>query len=311
MSSIAVLGSLNLDLVVTMGAFPEPGETVEARALQRFPGGKGANQAVACGRLGQATTMYGAVGDDGFEGPILASLASSGVNTDDIRRCPDVSTGTASIWVDDRGENAIAIVAGANGRVDASYVDTIRDALARADWLLLQLEIPLAAMAHALEILPRDGPQVILDPAPVRDVSDLPLARVRLLTPNRGELRSLTGQPTDTPDRIERACRALRELARGADVVCKAGADGAYVLTRDRFEHVPGFGVGAVDTTAAGDAFNGGLAAALGEGRPMTDAVRHANAAGALAATKPGAQPSMPTQAEVRSVLTPTERGAT
>ncbi len=309
MSGIAVLGSLNLDLVVTMASFPAPGETVEARAIQQFPGGKGANQAVASGRLGQATTMYGAVGDDGFEGPILESLASSGVNTDEIRRCADVSTGTASIWVEDAGENAIAIVAGANGQVDASYVDAVCDALAKADWLLLQLEIPVAAMAHALEVLPEDGPQVILDPAPVHDLSDLPLARIRLLTPNRHELRALTDHPAESPKQIERACRALRDRAGGADVICKAGADGAYLLSGDRFERVPGFDVEVVDTTAAGDAFNGGLAVALCEGRSLIDAIRYANAVGALAATKPGAQPAMPTQADVRSFLARMEKG--
>ncbi len=309
MSGIAVLGSLNLDLVVTMGAFPQPGETVHARELDRVAGGKGANQAVACGRLGQATTMYGAVGDNGFETPILESLASSGVRTDNVRRCAEVSTGTASIWVDDAGENAIAIVAGANGQVDASYVDAVRDGLAEADWLLLQLEIPTAAMAHALARLPDSGPQVILDPAPVQGLGDLPLERVRLLTPNRHELRALTASPTDRPAQIEAACRALRDDAGGGDVVCKAGADGAYVLTDDRFEHVPGFSVEVVDTTAAGDAFNAGLAAALSDGRGLEDAIRFANAVGALAATAAGAQPSMPTQAAVRSFLSRGEKG--
>ncbi|MFB6286404.1 MAG: ribokinase, partial [Candidatus Bipolaricaulia bacterium] len=303
MSDIAVLGSLNLDLVVTMEGFPQPGETVHAREVDQVPGGKGANQAVACGRLGQATTMYGAVGDDGFQSPLLASLEATGVRTDEIRHCEDVSTGTASIWVDDSGENAIAIVAGANGRVDASYVDEVWGGLTRASWLLFQLEIPTAAMAHALSCLPDDGPQVVLDPAPVQGLGGLPLERVRVLTPNRQELRALTGGSTDGPAQIEAACRALREDAVGSDVVCKAGADGAYVLTNDRFEHIPGFSVEVVDTTAAGDAFNAGLAAALSGGRRLEDAIRFANAVGALATTAQGAQPSMPTQAAVRSFL--------
>jgi len=309
MSDIAVLGSLNLDLVVTMEGFPQPGETVHAREVDQVAGGKGANQAVGCGRLGQATTMYGAVGDDGFQSPILRSLEATGVRTGEIRRCEDVSTGTASIWVDDSGENAIAIVAGANGRVDASYVDEVWDGLTRASWLLFQLEIPTAAMAHALSCLPDDGPQVILDPAPVQGLGDLPLERVRVLTPNRHELRALTECPTDSPAQIEVACRVLRDDAAGGDIICKAGADGAYVLTNDRFEHVPGFSVEVADTTAAGDGFNAGLAAALCDGQGLEDAIRSANAVGALATTAPGAQPSMPTQAAVRSFLNRGEKG--
>jgi len=303
MSGLAVLGSLNADLVTRVEAFPRPGQTLQARAFQIHAGGKGANQAVACGQLGAPVAMYGALGRDGLAPRLLDSLQGANVRADDLLYCDDAPTGTASIWVDDAGENMIGIHAGANGRVDADYVDQILPVVARADWLLLQLEIPLAAMKHLLERLPASRPRVMLDPAPAADLGPLPTERLSLLTPNEHELAALTGEAVDTDAALERACRALRASSGAGAVVCKAGARGAYLLDEGGFRHVPGHRVDAVDTTAAGDAFNGGLAVALLEGQLLDGAVGFAHAVAALSVTRAGAQPSMPTRQAVEAFL--------
>lgn len=306
--SIAVFGSLNVDLVTRLEHFPHPGETVAARSFAMYPGGKGANQAVACGRLGSAVSMYGALGTDVLAERLRASLGGAGVDASAVAAIDGVATGTANIWVDDAGENMIAIAAGANGRVDADYVDRHAEALGRASYLLLQLEVPLATLAHLLRRLPDSGgPRVVLDPAPARSLEALPLERVWMITPNEHELATLTGLPTEGVDHIRRAASVLRERTRIRRVLTKAGARGAYLLDDDGFEELPGFAVEAVDTTAAGDAFNGALASALAEPSEGTDtlaaAVRFAHAAAAITVTRPGAQPSMASRSEVERFL--------
>ncbi len=301
--SIAVLGSLNVDLVTQMDRYPHPGETVTARSFAQFAGGKGANQAAACGRLGAAVRLFGAVGRDHFSGKLVESLEQSRVSVDDLLMCDDAPTGTAQIWVDSEGENAIAIVAGANARVDRQYVTSTISKIKEASWLLLQLETPLESTADLLEQLPPDSPKAILDPAPARALEGLPTQRLWLVTPNEHELRSLTGIPTTTDSEIERACRLLLKMTRAAAVLCKAGDRGAYLDTGERFHHFPGYTVGSVDTTAAGDAFNGALAVSLDEGRSLEEAIAFANAAGALSVTKAGAQQSLPWRWELEAFL--------
>lgn len=305
---IAVFGSLNVDLVTRLERFPGPGETVAARDFAMYPGGKGANQAVACGKLGADVAMYGKLGADALAERLHASLEGAGVATGALRAVEDVATGTADIWVEDSGENMIAIAAGANGRVDAAYVDEHIGALAGADYLLLQLEVPTAALAHLLARLPRSGgPRVILDPAPARPLDDLPPGRVWMATPNEHELARLTGMPTTDGAAMRAAARALGERIGAEVVVVKAGARGAFVSAAGGFEAIPGYSVDAVDTTAAGDAFNGALAAALsgatGERGGLDEAVRFAHAAAAVAVTRPGAQPAMATRADVEAFL--------
>ena len=306
---IAVFGSLNVDLVTRLERFPGPGETVAARNFAMYPGGKGANQAVACGKLGADVAMYGMLGTDALAERLLASLEGAGVATHALRTVEDAATGTADIWVEDSGENMIAIAAGANGRVDAAYVDEHLEVLAGAGYLLLQREVPTASLAHLLARLPgTGGPRVILDPAPALPLDALPGGSVWMLTPNEHELAELTGMPTGDDAAIRAAARALGARTGVEVVVVKAGARGAFVSTGDRFEAVAGYAVAAVDTTAAGDAFNGALAVALAEGADdrgglveggLVEAVRFAHAAAAVAVTRPGAQPAMATRDEL------------
>jgi ribokinase len=288
---IAVLGSANMDIVAEVARMPRPGETVAGRALREYPGGKGANQAVAAARLGASVSFFGKVGRDPFGERLLEGLRADGVNVAAVESTDKEATGTASIWVDDAGENAIVCVPGANGMVDADYIDRIFDRVTAADVLLLQLEIPLDTVAYLLGRLPRGRPLVILDPSPAQDLSRLPLRRVDVLTPNRTELLALTQM-----DDMKSAAAALLRAGVGA-VICKAGGEGAFWFG-ETMSHVPAVPVCVVDTTAAGDAFNGALACAITE-RCMPDAIRWANAAGALATTKAGAQPSLPRRADV------------
>jgi len=305
---IAVFGSLNVDLVTRLQRFPGPGETVSARSFAIYPGGKGANQAVACGRLGADVHMYGALGNDELSPRLRASLGAAGVHLDAVAVLEDVATGTADVWVDDAGENMIAIAAGANGRLDEAYVDAHLAALAGADYLLLQREVPTAALAHLLRSLPAEGgPRVILDPAPALPLDGLPLERLWLLTPNQHELATLSGQPAGDERAVRRAAAHLIASTGVPTVLTKAGNRGAYLAEPGRFERIPGFPSRAVDTTAAGDAFNGALAAALagaaGEPLDFEVAVRFAHAAAAIQVTRPGAQPAMPGRDEVMEFL--------
>ncbi len=310
MPTVAVLGSCNVDLVTTLDRFPAPGETRAARGFAIHPGGKGANQAVAVGRLaapGTRAAMFGAVGDDPLHRDLVASLVDAGVDVSALERLEGVETGTASIWVDGRGENAIAIHAGANARVDADYVRRHLAALRAADWLLLQNEIPLEAVHALVTALDGEGPRLVLDPAPAPALADLPAHGLWLLTPNEHELAALVGEGSiDGADAVASACARLADATGATRVVVKAGADGAWWFDATasgdaRLRRIPGFAVAAVDTTAAGDTFNGALVAALAAGATTDRAVRFAHAAAAIAVTRPGAQTSIPTRGEVEA----------
>jgi len=292
---ICVVGSINTDLVIEVERIPTPGETIAGKSVARYPGGKGANQAVAAARLGARVAMLGKVGNDPFGDDLYSGLRANGVNVKNVKRT-NASSGLAVISVADNGENAITVIPGANALVDRQYIDTQQELLANCDILLLQLEVPLATIDHLLRSLPAGKPLIILDPAPAQDISHLPLERIDVLTPNEHELSLLAGSSS-----IEDGLLLL--LSRGVrNAICTASADGAYLATAQGIAHFPAFKVKPQDTTAAGDAFNGALAWAL-RTRPLHDAIPYACAAGALATTKKGAQPSLPELSAIERIV--------
>jgi ribokinase len=302
MKRYCVAGSLNMDMVTRVERFPDPGETIRGLSFTIFPGGKGANQAVALAKLGVHVEMIGALGDDVLGHRYREVLSSSRVASKGVADIHGSSTGTASIEVAANGENHIVIVPGANATVTPDYIEAQRELIEGCNYLLLQLEIPLESVTHAAAIAKAADIPVILDPAPAQELPAELHSMVSILTPNETEARLLTGEDTGTDEGIQRAGRSL--LAKGVGrVVIKAGARGAFLIEPDAFIHVPGFTVNVVDTVAAGDSFNAGLAVALGMGMTMPEAIRFANATGALSTTREGAQSAMPSLEEVLNLM--------
>jgi len=297
---ITVVGSANLDLVVDVAHVPLVGETVLGGDLRRIAGGKGANQAVAAARLGRNVAMVGRVGDDEGGEILRRALDTDGIDTSSLTTTLDTPNGVALISVDADGDNAIVVSPGANARLDASDIADAGDLVTKAAVLLLQLETPVAAVTAAA--VAAEG-LVILNPAPAPDepLPDELLHAVDILVPNQTELATMTGHDgaVDGVTAIELA----RRLPADA-VVVTLGAEGALVVTDELSEHVPAPSVNAVDTTAAGDSFCGAMADALVRGEPILEAVRWAVRVGAATTLRAGAQPSLPTAAEVESLLT-------
>ncbi len=302
---VVVVGSINMDLVVKTDRIPRPGETVLGGEFATIPGGKGANQAVAVARLGEASTMIGRVGDDLFGRQLLAGLAEANVTADHVSVTSGVSSGVALIVVDNQGENAICVAPGANQRLMPEDIDANEDALAAAKVCLMQLEIPVATVLRTIALCRRHGVMTILDVAPARPGLPDEIFQADILSPNASEAEMLTGEPTGAHAREAKAVAAALAAAGARCVVLKLGAAGALAFDGDRFYHAPGHKVAVVDTTAAGDAFTGALAVACARGEPLAQAIRYANAAGALACTRLGAQRSMPSAAEVNNLLGP------
>jgi ribokinase len=299
---VTVVGSLNMDLVARAPRIPEPGETIIGGEFRNVPGGKGANQAVAAARIGAQVSMVGRVGSDAFAEPLLHNLASGGIDHTFVTRDSEAATGVALIVVDDVGQNSIVVASGANMRFSPADVDAARAAIAGADVVLLQLESPLDTVTRAAEIARAHGVRVILNPAPARPLPATLLSLVDVLIPNESETALLTDMPVADQAEAEAAAAALRRSGVGT-VILTLGERGALLAQGEDVELIPAFEVTPIDTTAAGDAFVAGFAVALAEGKTLAKAVRWGNAAGALATTKLGAQPSLPTRRAVERLL--------
>ncbi|CAN5620569.1 ribokinase [soil metagenome] len=309
---VVVLGSLNMDLVARVAHLPQPGETLLSEGFATVPGGKGANQAVAAARLGAATAMVGRVGEDGFGQVLRDRLQAESIDTSAVATSQQAPSGTALIAVSP-DNNQIIITAGANGEVSAADLDRLSPYFEQAKILLLQFEIPLPIVEKAAALAHLAGLTVIVDPAPAHaPLSPNFCQHISILTPNQTEAAVLSGRAVET---VEEAIAAAETLQRQgiAVVIVKLGAQGVVCATADGSFIIPAFSVRAIDTVAAGDAFNGGLAAALCQidmqtqtlnNRPLlTSAIRYASAVAALAVTQSGAQSAMPTMAQVEAFL--------
>jgi ribokinase len=305
--AIVVVGSLNMDFVVTVEHLPAPGETVLGRDFQMIPGGKGANQACAAGKLGAgsaAVRMIGRVGCDVFADHLKASLSAAGVDVGAVNASRAEPTGVALIWVDRQGQNSIVVASGANNALAAADVEAMRKVFRGASHALFQLETPLDTVAAALSLAREEGLATILDPAPAQPLPAALLGHVDILTPNESEALMLLGRPAArvTVDDAPQLAEALIALGPKA-VVLKLGDRGCYWRDAASAQFCPAFRVEARDTTAAGDTFNAGLAVALAEGMTVEAALRFASAAAAISVTRLGAQASAPSRAEVDAFL--------
>ena len=295
---LVVIGSINMDLVARTPRIPLAGETLTGTAFDTTPGGKGANQAVAAARLGYPVQMVGAVGGDVFGTALLDNLQREGVDTQAVARVPGPS-GVAQIQVADNGQNSIVVIPGSNAKVDTAAIDRQQEKIRSAGMVLVQLEIPMTAILHALDLCGAANVPVMLDPAPSAPLPDSVWPQIAWFTPNETEAPLYVGAGLTVKD------AAQRLLARGLKgVVLKRGAEGAHVATNNgRAQWIPAFRVKAIDTVGAGDCFNGALAVALMEGQDPILAAHFASAAAAISVTRRGAQASMPTRTEVDKFL--------
>lgn len=300
---IVVVGSLNADLSAEVDRFPEAGETLHGKSFQVRCGGKGANQAYAARLLGVRTSMIGRVGEDAYGEDQCRQLGRIGVDVGGVGRDAERSTGVAIIGVESNGENRIILIPGANGAFTPQHVSAFRDRIQQARYVLLQLEIPYETTAEALMLARKAGVNILLDPAPARTLPEALLRDVDILTPNLGELAALTGAHLTSTSTFEALASAARSLCRRGvqTVIVKLGERGALRVDASEVEHVPAARVRAVDTTAAGDCFNGALAARLTQGDALSAAMRYAVDAATLSVTRSGAQDSMPSVQEVIS----------
>ncbi|MBM4093577.1 MAG: ribokinase [Planctomycetes bacterium] len=300
--SIVVVGSSNTDMILQMDRIPRPGETILGGRFSMAAGGKGANQAVGAARAGGNVLFLARVGNDLFGHQALDGFRRDGIDVRHVIQDEEEPSGVALIFVAAGGENSIGVASGANRRLSPTDVQRASGAIAEADALVMQLETPLETVQKAAEIAAAEHVRVILNPAPAQPLSGPLLRLVTILTPNESEAELLTGVAVTDESSAKTAADALRRQGVGT-VIITLGSRGAFVSSEEFTGSVPAFDVQAVDTTAAGDVFNGALAVALAERQPLRSAVRFASAAAALSVTKLGAQPSAPSRADIESFL--------
>ncbi|SEQ69893.1 ribokinase [Piscibacillus halophilus] len=291
-AKIAVIGSINMDLVSTTDRFPNKGETILGTDFKNIPGGKGANQAVAAAKLGADVTMIGCVGDDPFGPPLIENLKANGVNTDNVEPVTGVPTGIAAITVADQ-DNTIIVIPGANHHVTPEVVQSHEEVIKESDLILLQFEIPMESVKQAVELAAKHGTKVVLNPAPAQSVELDLLEKVDFLTPNEHELEILL----DTDEKKE-----FYQLNREKFFITQ-GEKGVLYYDGEKEVLVPSYKVDVVDTTGAGDTFNGGFSVAIAEGKSLKEACYDGNIVGAISVSKFGAQTGMPTKDEVANFL--------
>lgn len=302
MNKILVIGSSNMDLVVQVPRCPAAGETLFGSSFTTNYGGKGANQAVAVARIGSGVTFMTKLGNDTFGQQMRQHFSEEGMDLTHILTDAESPTGTALITVEDKGENRIIVVPGANARLTENDVESLSAEINSCRFVLTQLEIPLPTVLRVAEMTSAAGKQLILNPAPARPLPDSLLQKVFLITPNETEAEILTGIRVSDAESARRAALWFRE--KGVQqIVITMGSQGAFVFTDDFQGMVPAYKVKAIDTTAAGDVFNGALTVALSEGKTTADAARFGCAASALAVMRPGAQSSIPTRTEIDAFL--------
>ncbi|TFH25729.1 MAG: ribokinase, partial [Bacteroidia bacterium] len=296
--------SSNTDLIIKVPEIPRPGETLRGGQFQTFPGGKGANQAVAAAREGGEVVFIAAVGDDAYGAEAIMGYKKDNINTEDIKVCKGVPSGIAMITVSQKGENAITVASGANGELSAADLEEAEEAFEEADYMLVQLETPMETVQKAVELCAEFDTRVILNPAPAAELSNEILEKVDIITPNETEAEKLTGIGVSDAASAIKAADALHK--RGIQtVIITMGSQGAFLSDQASGlqKLIPGFRVQAMDTTAAGDVFNGQLAVSLAEGLDLEKAILHAHAAAALSVQKLGAQSSIPRREETDNFL--------
>ncbi len=302
MEMVTVIGSLNMDLVVRTDRLPEAGETIPGAEFQLVPGGKGANQALASSRFGAETTMVGCVGQDAFGPVLLDSLSDSGVATKLVQLSEDTPTGTATIIVEDNGENRIIVVAGANGLVSQAYINEVWEDISDSSIILLQHEIPLDTISMIIEKADAEGISVFLNPAPFYPISDDILSKLDVIILNETEGTSLSGVPISDQETAVQAAEKLLQKGVGT-VIVTLGKQGSVLVNQNDQIFQPAFKVKSVDTTAAGDTFVGVYAASILDGKSKSEALLFATAAAGLTVTRKGAQPSIPHHEEVMAFI--------
>ncbi|ANW26166.1 ribokinase [Vibrio coralliilyticus] len=302
MNKLVVLGSVNADHVLQVPSFPRPGETLHGRNYQVIPGGKGANQAVAAARLNADTGFIACVGDDAFGINIRENFKMDNINIAGVKMQPNCPTGIAMIQVAESGENSICISAEANAKLTEDAIEVDLERIRQANYLLMQLETPMCGIEKAAQVAKASRTNVILNPAPARELSDELLSCIDVITPNETEAEVLTGVTVTDNESAQEAANALHR--KGIEIVLiTLGAKGVWLSQNGRGELIPGFRVEATDTTAAGDTFNGALVTGLLEDLPLESAIKFAHAAAAISVTRFGAQTSIPSRDEVDAFL--------